>query len=162
MTDMLPREDSIGYQANHLARLFAQALAVRIVPHGVVPGQFAPLLALFEQDGLSQRELCDRVRIEQPTMANTLQRMERDGLVRRVPDPSDRRRTKVHLTEHARAIEQDLVCAALAVNGAATDGLTDAEITTYLDLTTRVIRNLEAGHGQAVPIGRPASAGEAR
>ncbi|MFC3577486.1 MarR family winged helix-turn-helix transcriptional regulator [Streptomyces yaanensis] len=148
MADALSRESSVGYQVNHMARLFAQALAVRIAPYGVVRGQFAQLLALFEQDGLSQRELCDRVRVEQPTMANTLQRMERDGLVRRVPDPSDRRRTRVHLTEHAREIEQKLLSAALAVNGAATAGLTDAEIATYLDLTARVIHNLEAGAGQ--------------
>ncbi|MFF3332965.1 MarR family winged helix-turn-helix transcriptional regulator [Streptomyces sp. NPDC002888] len=148
MPDALPREGSLGYQVNHLARLLAQALAVRITPHGVVPGQFAPLLALFELDGLSQRELCERVRIEQPTMANTLQRMERDGLVRRVPDPADRRRAQVYLTERARAIEQELISAALAVNGAATEGLTDAEAETYLDLTARVIRSLEAGGGQ--------------
>ncbi|MFD4603041.1 MarR family winged helix-turn-helix transcriptional regulator [Streptomyces sp. NPDC058464] len=131
-----------------MARLFSQALAVRIAPYGVVPGQFAQLLALLEQDGLSQRELCDLVRIEQPTMANTLQRMERDGLVRRVPDPSDRRRTQVCLTGRAREIERELFSAARAVNGAATVGLTEEEVATYLDLTVRVIRNLEAGGGQ--------------
>ncbi|HEY8111643.1 MAG TPA: helix-turn-helix domain-containing protein [Actinomycetes bacterium] len=47
---------------------------MRIAPHGVVPGQFAQLLALYEEDDLTQRELCDRIRIEQATMANTLQR----------------------------------------------------------------------------------------
>ncbi|MER6957386.1 MarR family transcriptional regulator [Streptomyces sp. NPDC000618] len=148
MTDALPPEGSLGYQVNHLSRLLAQALAVRTAPHGVVPGQFAPLLALFEQDGLSQRELCDRVRIEQPTMANTLQRMERDGLVRRVPDSSDRRRVHVRLTERARAIEDELISAARAVNAAATGGLTGAEIATYMDLTARLIRNLEAEGGR--------------
>jgi DNA-binding MarR family transcriptional regulator len=148
MTDALAREDSIGYQVNHLARLLAGALGGRIAPHGVVPGQFAQMLALFEQDGLSQRELVDRVQIEQPTMAKTLQRMERDGLVRRVPDGSDRRRVHVHLTERGRAIEHELISAARAVNAAATEGLTDAEIATYLDLTARLIRNLEAAGGQ--------------
>ncbi|MFC9502791.1 MarR family winged helix-turn-helix transcriptional regulator [Streptomyces sp. NPDC057002] len=148
MTDGWSREESLGYQMNHLARLFAQALAVRIASLGVVPGQFAQLLVLFEQDGLSQRELCDRVRIEQPTMANTLRRMERDGLVRRVSDPSDRRRTHVLLTERARGIEKELISAADTVNAAATEGLTDAEIAIYLDLTAKVIRNLEAGNGQ--------------
>ncbi len=86
------REESLGYQVNHLARLLAQALAVSIAPYGVVPGQFAQLLALFEQDGLTQRELCDRVQIEQATMAKTLQRMQRDDLVQCNPDPDDRRR----------------------------------------------------------------------
>jgi DNA-binding MarR family transcriptional regulator len=136
------REESLGNQVNHLARLLAQALAIRIAPHGVVPGQFAQLLALFEEDGLTQRELCDRIRIEQPTMAKTLQRMQRDGLVRCEPDPEDGRRIRVHLTPHAREIESDLVAAARAVNAAATEGLTDAEAATYVRLTARLIGNL--------------------
>jgi DNA-binding MarR family transcriptional regulator len=148
MTDALARQESLGYQINHLARLLAQALAVRIAPYGVVPGQFAQLLALYEQDGLSQRELCDRVGIEQPTMANTLQRMQRDGLVRCIPDPSDRRRIRVYLTERARAIEPDLVTAARAVNATATEGLTDPEIASYLSLTARLIHCLEATAGR--------------
>lgn len=147
MADGLPPEGSLGYQVNLLSRLFAQGLAARIAPHGVVPGQFPALLALFERDGLSQRELCDRVRIEQPTMANTLQRMERDGLVRRVPDPTDGRRVHIRLTEDARAIEHDVISAARQVNASATGGLTDAEVATYLDLTARLIRNLD-GRGQ--------------
>lgn len=144
-TEVSFRQESLGYQVNQLARLLAHALAARIAPYGVVPGQFAQLLALFEQDGLTQRELCDRVRIEQATMANTLQRMQRDGLVRVVPDPDDRRRVRVYLTDQARAIEDDLVAAARAQNAATTAGLTDAEVTQYLDLTARLIGNLEKG-----------------
>ena len=146
MTDGFVRDESLGYLVNHLARLLAQGLAARIAPYGVVPGQFAQLLTLFEEDGLTQRELCDRVRIEQATMAKTLQRMQRDGLVRCDPDPDDRRRIRVYLTERARAIEADLIAAAQSVNGAATDGLSDAEIRKYLTLTARLIHNLEAGH----------------
>ena len=145
MSDVVFRQQSLGYQVNHLARLLAQALAARIAPYGVVPGQFAQLLALFEQDGLTQRELCDRVRIEQATMAKTLQRMQRDGLVRVAPDPEDGRRIRVYLTDRARSIEPDLVAAARSVNASATDGLTEAEAAGYRDLTARLIHNLEAG-----------------
>jgi DNA-binding MarR family transcriptional regulator len=137
------REGSLGYQVNQLGRLLAQGLGGRIAAYGVVPGQFAQLLALFEEDGLTQRELCDRVRIEQATMANTLQRMQRDGLVRVVPDPNDRRRVRVYLTDRARAIEDDLVAAARELNALATNGLTEAEIAQYLDWTKRLITNLE-------------------
>jgi DNA-binding MarR family transcriptional regulator len=137
------RSTSLGYQVNHLARLFGAALHRRIAPLGVVPGQFAQLLALFEQDRLTQRELCDRVRIEQPTMANTLQRMERDALVRREPDPADGRRSHVVLTAHARDLRAPLTVAAQDVNAVATRGLTGPEIETYLQLTARIIGNLE-------------------
>lgn len=142
--DPLLRLESLGYLTNHLARLFAHALAERTAEHGVVPGQFAQLLALYEQDGLTQRELCDRVRIEQATMAKTLQRMERDGLVRCEPDAQDRRRIRVHLTEKARRLRPRLTAAGHAVNAAATRGLTDAEIETYRNLVRRLTANLEA------------------
>lgn len=138
------RHESLGYQVNHLARLLAKALHERIATHGVVPGQFAQLLALYEQDGRSQHELCERVRIDQSTMAHTLRRMERDGLIRRTTDPVDRRRALITLTERARGLENDLVEAAQEVNAAATRGFTDEEVAVYLGLVARLIDNLEA------------------
>ena len=143
----LLRESSLGYQVNHLGRLLAQALHQRIAPLGVVPGQFAQLLALLEQDGLTQRELCERVRIEQPTMANTLRRMERDNLIRREADPADGRRTRLVLTARARDLEDQLVAAARDVNAAATAGLTQQEVTTFMHSMARIIDNLDGTDG---------------
>jgi DNA-binding MarR family transcriptional regulator len=137
------RQESLGYQVNHLARLLAQALRRRIEGYGVVPGQFAQLLTLYEEDGLTQSELRDRVRIEQPTMAATLKRMERDGLVERVPDPSDRRRAHVMLTERARRLEKDLTASARAINQAAADGLSESEIDAFMRTLARLIANLD-------------------
>ena len=142
-TDEFTRDSSLGYQVNHLARLLEAALHQRISPLGVVPGQFAQILALYEEDGLTQRQLCDLVRIEQPTMAKTLQRMERDRLVRREPDPGDRRRARVLLTARARALRSDLVDAATEVNTAATKGLSHREIGEFMRTLARIIGNLE-------------------
>jgi DNA-binding MarR family transcriptional regulator len=140
----LVRESSLGYQVNHVARLLERALRVRIEKFGVVPGQFAQLLALYEQEGLTQRELCRRVQIEQPTMANTLQRMERDGLVQRVPDPNDGRQAQVMLTERAREIQESLVDATCEVNDMATRGLDESEVAMLMRAINRVIKNLES------------------
>ena len=141
------RETSLGYQVNYLARLLARALHERIAPLGVVPGQFAQLLTLYAEDGLTQRELCDRVGIEQPTMANTLQRMERDGLIRREPDPVDGRRARVLLTGRARELEAPLVAAAQDVNAVATAGLDEQEVAALLHTVARVVASLEAAAG---------------
>jgi DNA-binding MarR family transcriptional regulator len=117
------REDSLGYVINQVARQFARALHDEISQHGVVPGQFAQLLALYERDGITQQELCEIVQIEQPTMANTLKRMERDGLVERVPHSSDRRKHLIVLTDKAKRLEGSLIDAANRVNATATQGL---------------------------------------
>jgi DNA-binding MarR family transcriptional regulator len=116
------REESPGYMTNLAARSLEQALHRRIAPYGVVPGQFAQLLALYERDGQTQAELCEEVRIEQPTMARTLARMERDGLIERRPDPTDRRRVLIFLTERAWQLRAGLYAAAEEVNALATRG----------------------------------------
>jgi len=138
-----PRCSSLGYEVNHLARLLAHALRERIAFLGVVPGQFAQLLALYEADGLTQSQLCARVQIEQPTMANTLARMQRDGLITRVPDPGDRRRSLVMLTTRAWDLQPDLVAAARAVNELATQGLSGGEVDTFMATMTVIIANLD-------------------
>ena len=110
------RSRSAGYLVNHLARIVEQALAERIRLLGIVPGQFPVLLALWEEDGLTQRELVSRLDVEQPTMANTLARMERDGLITRTPHPEDRRARIVRLTPRARTLQGPATAAATAVN----------------------------------------------
>jgi DNA-binding MarR family transcriptional regulator len=132
------REDSLGYVINQVARQFARALHDEISQHGVVPGQFAQLLALYEKDGITQQELCEIVQIEQPTMANTLKRMERDGLVQRVPHASDRRKHLIVLTDKAKRLEGSLIDAAKRVNAAATQGL-DSQAAGKLMATMRLL-----------------------
>ena len=141
---LLPRTTSLGYQVNHLARLLEAALRVRIAPHGVAPGQFAQLLALYEQDGVSQSELCRAVQIDQSTMALTLRRMERDGLVSRRPSQQDRRQVEIWLTDHARALEATLVACAQNANAAATAGISEADLATAQRVIAHLIDNLTA------------------
>jgi DNA-binding MarR family transcriptional regulator len=123
----LRAEESLGYQVNLAARLFARALAALVEPLGLAPGQFPVLLALWEREERTQGELSRLVQVEQPTMANTLARMERDGLIQRKPDPRDRRRTVIRLTTRGRDLESPAVAAARSINARAVQGLTPRE-----------------------------------
>lgn len=98
------KDQSAGYLANHMARVFAKGLAARIKPLGLTTGTFPALLELWDTDGLTQKQLVDRLDIEQATMANTLARMERDGLVVRKKDTNDGRVQRIWLTDRARAL----------------------------------------------------------
>jgi DNA-binding MarR family transcriptional regulator len=137
------KDDSAGYLVNHLARLFARALQARIKPLGLSIGTFPALLVLWEGDGLTQRELIARLDIEQPTMANTLMRMERDGLIQRRQDPTDGRAQRIWLTEAARALEGVATAAAEAVNAQALAGLAADERVVLLGLIRKVIAGLQ-------------------
>lgn len=136
--------NSAGYLVNYMARLFAEGLRKRIVPLGIVPGQFPALLALWERDGLTQKELLTQVAIEQATLANTLARMERDGLIVRKEHPADARARTIHLTEKAQSIRDAAYAAAMQTNAEALEPLSDKEHQKFLDLMRRTIQSLEA------------------
>jgi DNA-binding MarR family transcriptional regulator len=134
---------SAGFLANHMARLFAKGLLQAIGPLGLAPAQFMTLLALWEKDGLTQRELVERLDVEQATMANTLARMQRDGLIERRAHPEDGRSQSIYLTPRAAALREPATDAARAVNGVALGNLSEQERLMFLDLSRRVIEALK-------------------
>ena len=136
------RLDSLGYQIALLNRLYDRRLQEALGNLGVAPGQFAPLVMLFEKDGLTQAELCRRINVEQPTMANTLDRMERDDLVRRQPDPADRRRATVHLTQRALEMRDAIMGRARKIASQAVDKFTIAEQEQFFNMLARMTENM--------------------
>src|SRR3569623_105131 len=95
-------------------------------------------LALIDGTACTQTELARIAAVEQPTMANTLARMDRDGLIARTPDPADRRRSLVSLNKHGKKRAAEAMEAALAVNEAAFAPLSAAERKSFFDLLHRV------------------------
>lgn len=136
------RDQSLADVVNHLSRLMTHALGEAISAHGVTPGQLPVLKCLWQQDGVTQRELYQQVHIEQATMSNTLARMERDGLIRRKPDPKDRRAQRVLLTAKAKKLEAKLATAAETVNKAAQGKLRVKDKKALVELMEQMIDNL--------------------
>ncbi|WP_137679656.1 MarR family winged helix-turn-helix transcriptional regulator [Aurantiacibacter suaedae] len=136
------KDTSAGYLVNHMARLFARALSKQINPAGMTTGAFPALLELWEGDGLTQKELRERLDIEQATVANTLTRMERDGLIRREQDEHDGRVQRIRLTPLAQAKREQAIAAAGAVNAAALSGLSSEEEAAFLATMRKVIGQL--------------------
>jgi len=132
-------EDSLGYLVNRVARLMARDLAERIRPAGVALGQWAVLLVLWARDGMTQAELSREVAIEPPTVVRTIDRMVRDGLVSRAPDPVDGRLSRIYLTERARSLRDELVPLAAAVNEEILNGLTATEARTLRRLLAKLL-----------------------
>jgi DNA-binding MarR family transcriptional regulator len=131
--------ESLGYLINRAARSMAHQLAQELRPAGVGIGQWAVLLFLWARDGMSQAELSRVVAIEPPTMVRTIDRMARDGLVTRVPDPDDGRLTRIYLTERGRSLRDELIPIAIAVNEATLGRLTPAEGRTLRRLLGKLV-----------------------
>ena len=138
----LDRRRSAGYMTNWAARLFAAAIERRLKPRGLSPAHLPIFFALGDGESLTQKELAAAAAVEQPTMAATLARMERDGLIRRGPDPDDGRSSRVALTDAALRAVDDVRRATEAVNALALAALDDGERDAFLVLLGKVIAAL--------------------
>ncbi len=86
------------------------------------------------REPLSQRALADLLGIEGPSVVSMLDRLERDGLVRREPSPLDRRVKLAHLTDDGRALYAKVREEADAFRSAMLDGLDPATLNAAADL----------------------------
>ena len=139
------RNRSAGSLADEIARLYAAALQAALQPLGLSRAQYLALSELWLADGLTQRELADRLGVEQATMANTLVRMERDGLIERKPNPDDGRSQLIWVAEAAHRLRVPATAAAVQADEMVAAGLPPAERELFLSMLARVISNLRTG-----------------
>ena len=132
-----------GHLVSLVARGFARLSEVRLRPLGFAPGQVPVLIALRDGTARTQRDLARFARVEQPPMAQMLARMERDGLIRRDPDPEDGRSSIVTLTALAEERLPDAVQRVLEGNRDALRGFSNEEAEQLVVLLGRLIANLD-------------------
>ena len=88
------------------ARGMKRVLDSKLARHGLTSTQYIVLARLWEGDGISITELCDRLSLDNPTLTGIVDRMERDGSLERRRDGDDRRVVNVYLTEKGRNLRQ--------------------------------------------------------
>jgi DNA-binding MarR family transcriptional regulator len=96
----------------YVARLIGDRLGAYAGEHGLQVGEADVLLTLRragEPYRLSPTRLAASLLISTGAMTNRLDRLESRGLVRREPDPGDRRALQVALTSEGRALVDEVV-----------------------------------------------------
>jgi DNA-binding MarR family transcriptional regulator len=135
-------ENSIGYLARVVFRSFSRLLERRTLTHDVSAGQWRFLRQLWREDGITQRELSERVGMREPTTVVALKGLEKAGFITRKKTEDDRRKTFIFLTPHARKLELILAPMNAEIHEIATRGMTDEEVEQLQSLMRRVIGNL--------------------
>jgi DNA-binding MarR family transcriptional regulator len=137
-----------GQLIQRIARMSNRWLEPRLQEMGVAVAQVPVFGALQLRGPMSQRELAELLHVEQPTMAQLLNRMERDGLIARKPDPKDGRSSLISLTP--RALKRSEAARAILAEGRqiSLQGFTKAEVETLHTLLQRMVDNMEEELGK--------------
>jgi DNA-binding MarR family transcriptional regulator len=141
--DELSPERSSGYLVRDAHRAFQHELEKRIARYGVTKGQWYFLRVLWIEDGLSQRELSERVGMMEPTTVIALRGMEKAGLIERSRSREDKRKTHVWLTAKGKRLRTKLLPVARGIVEDAEKGIAGGELRVFRRVIARLRRNLD-------------------
>ena len=136
--------DRFGISVGAIHRAWHAKLNSRLRPLGGSSAKFLAMLSISEsKKGLVQRDLASILTIEEPTLTRLLDRMEADGLVRRMPSSQYRREKCVILTPAARPVLKKLLAAAVKLHSEALEPFNDAQLRGATELLAKVTARLE-------------------
>ncbi len=133
--------DEFGLVLFGTARAWRTKLDQRLRPLGLSQGKWRTLMHLsFGGDKLTQKEIAERMGIEEPTLAGLLKRLEDDGWVKRQESPNDRRCKIVHLQRRSKAVLEEIFRAAHELRNELIQDVSPHDLETCL----RVLRKIRA------------------
>ena len=134
--------DRLAHLVRDAARALGRSLSVRLAEHHVSFGHWSFLRVLWVEDGLTQRELSERVSVMEPTTFSAMKTMERLGYVVRRQHEGDKKKVYIHLTPKGRLLEKQLVPLAEEVNRISVDGIAPEHVATTRSVLLTMIENL--------------------
>jgi len=136
------REDAergtIGQLLSRVCRLSRERLRVKMEAIGLHCGQGFVLSYLWHNDGIPSAKIARALRISPATVTNMIKRMERGGWIERRPDPDDQRVVRIHLTDKALSLKEEIRRSFRELEEEITDVLTDGEEEALRDLLLKV------------------------
>jgi MarR family transcriptional regulator, transcriptional regulator for hemolysin len=145
-------ENSIGFIVNRTARAFVKALDSELHDRvGITVGQWKVIVMLVKHNGLTQKEIADKLGLEGPTLIPVIDRMEKEELVLRKVDPSDRRNNRIYRTEKADALWDRMMQCASKVRQASVKEISEADLKIMRAALDKIWHNLRAEFNASPP-----------
>ncbi|MGB6464355.1 MAG: MarR family transcriptional regulator [Nitrosotalea sp.] len=110
---------------------------------GLTSSQWKVILALNLFDGLSQRELADKIYVDSSTLVPVIDRMEKNGLLERKLDPEDRRHNRLYLTKKSESIVDSIIEIILQLRKTLYKGLSKDDLELMRPSLKRIIDNAD-------------------
>ena len=125
------------------AHAFGRAYRNLLAHHELTYPQYLVLLVLWEEEGLSVKEIGSRLFLDSGTLTPLLKRLEASGHVRRARDRPDERQVSIFLTDKGRGLKSRMDCLPLTVGGMT--GMTFDQRRALLDSLATMRDALHAG-----------------
>jgi DNA-binding MarR family transcriptional regulator len=117
------------------------ALDRELAPYDISAAQLIILALLANGEATSATGLCKGISYDPGAMTRMLDRLEQKGLIRRRPNPDDRRTTKLELTGEGRDLYPRLAETKNKIQRQFLRGFSEADVDSLLRLLNRMYDN---------------------
>ena len=132
---------SIGALLGRVKAEMGAAFDAELAPLDITAAQYLILMSIAQGAVSCASDVCKGISYDPGAMTRMLDRLERRGLVRRVPDPDDRRTFHLELTEEGKAVEPKLRAAGMKVLNRFLEGFSAREAQQFERFLLRVLEN---------------------
>jgi MarR family transcriptional regulator for hemolysin len=140
-----PQQPPIGLAVARVARTLSRAFEEALAAAGGSQSVWLVLLQLKINPGATQRDLAEALELREATMTHHLSGMERDGLITRRRDPTNRRVHQIELTDDGEQAFHRLRKAAAAFDEQLRDGIPAERLTDLGDTLALLAANVQRG-----------------
>lgn len=144
MNDYYHLQDSLGFFIYRTALALKSALQRCFKENGyeITPEQWGIIRHLWEEEGLSQREIGEKASKDKPNITRMLDTLEKKRIIFRQPDPRDRRKFCIYLTKEGKQLHERLFPLAQNLRQRVTQNLAQQEIDLLKDTLNKICQNI--------------------
>jgi len=140
MSTTFDRQESFGWLVNVVANNAGKSFDNELKKHGLSIALWPTLMCLWEEEGITQRDIALKSKVESSTTTRTLDKLVKLELVERHEDPNSRRSFRIYLTDKGRALKDVLLPIPVAVNEAVLSSLDEDEQKMLIKLLQKMVK----------------------
>ncbi|WP_028547150.1 MarR family winged helix-turn-helix transcriptional regulator [Paenibacillus taiwanensis] len=112
-------------------------------PFDITVDQWEILVVLWEHEGITQKELAERLTKDQTNIARMLFKLEKKSFIYRVTHETDRRSLRVYLTDKGRDVKEEILAPSIEAYQKTIEGLTEEEVETFRRILSVMYNNVK-------------------
>ncbi len=141
--------DRIG-NINNVGSLFLRYVSSELLKVGMRSSYMHMMQPLMDSESLTQLQLVELTGLKAPTISITLRNMEREGIVARVKNDSDRRETHVSLTDKGKDMYEKILETLGKAEEIMLKGISDKELKAARVAADKMSANLLSERGEEI------------
>jgi MarR family transcriptional regulator for hemolysin len=136
-------DNSIGYKVYRTSRAFQKAFDLELRHKvGMTLSQWRVINVLVSFNGITQKEIADKLELEAPSLIPMIDKLQSLELVERRSDPKDRRINRIYLTKKAESLYESMHECGLSIIKSATKGINQDQLNLVIKYLDMIIHNL--------------------